>query len=96
VGQDSLLFFLRSTKILVLSLRKHYNSQKRSGMNLPNSPIRKISQCPKCGEVSLKFYNPQFNKVFKKEEWENILSDGLQALRKILGPVTEDPKFFTD
>jgi|TARA_R100001463_G_scaffold80374_1_gene134830 hypothetical protein len=65
-------------------------------MNLPNSPIRKISQCPKCGEVSLKFYNPQFNKVFKKEEWENILSDGLQALRKILGPVTEDPKFFTD
>tara|TARA_R110000796_G_scaffold129281_1_gene245031 strand:- start:1229 stop:1432 length:204 start_codon:yes stop_codon:yes gene_type:complete len=65
-------------------------------MNLPNSPIRKISQCSKCGKVSLKFYNPQFNTVFKKEEWESILTEGLQALRKILGPVTEDPKFFTN
>ena len=65
-------------------------------MFLPNSPVRKISQCPKCGEVSLKFYNPQFNKVLKKEEWEQVLSEGLQALRKILGPVQEDPKFFMD
>ena len=65
-------------------------------MLLPNSPVRKISQCPQCGEVSLKFYNPQYDKVLKKEEWEQVLSEGLQALRKILGPVKEDPKFFMD
>ena len=35
-------------------------------------------------------------KVLKKEEWEQVLSDGLQALRKVLGPVKEDPKFFMD
>ena len=65
-------------------------------MLLPNSPVRKISQCPQCGEVSLKLYNPQYDKVLKKEEWEQVLSDGLQALRKVLGPVNEDPKFFMD
>ncbi len=65
-------------------------------MLLPNSPVRKISQCPKCGEVSLKFYDPQHNKVLKKQEWEQVLIEGREALKKILGPVTEDPKFFID
>jgi hypothetical protein len=65
-------------------------------MSLPNSPVKKIYECRSCGHVSIKFWNPHYDRTYTKEEWRNILSDGLQALRKILGPVTEDPKFFID
>ena len=65
-------------------------------MLLPNSPVRKIHECRKCGDVSVHFYDPKHNKVFSKEEWGNVLSEGKEALRKIIKPLTEDPKFFTD
>ena len=65
-------------------------------MLLPNSPIRKIHECPKCGDVSLKFYDPSYDKVISKEEWQNILAEGKEALDKILKPLKEDPKFFID
>ena len=65
-------------------------------MLLPNSPIRKIHECPKCGDVSLKFYDPSHDKVITKEEWQDILAEGKEALEKILKPLKEDPKFFID
>jgi len=65
-------------------------------MLLPNSPIRKIHECPKCGDVSLKFYDPSYDKVISKEEWQNILAEGKEALDKILKPLKENPTFFMD
>ena len=53
-------------------------------MLLPNSPIRKIHECPKCGDVSLKFYDPNHDTVISKEDWQHILVEGKEALDKIL------------
>ena len=39
-------------------------------MLLPNSPIRKIHECPKCGDVSLKFYDPKYSKYFNIEKYK--------------------------
>ena len=63
-------------------------------MLLPNSPVRKIHQCPKCGDVSLKFYNPEHDRTITQEEWQNILADGKEVLEKILKPLKENPTFF--
>jgi len=65
-------------------------------MLLPNSPVRKIHECPKCGDVSLKFYDPQHDRVLTKEEWRDILVEGKEALDKILKPLKENPTFFMD
>jgi|TARA_R110000796_G_scaffold228319_1_gene345398 hypothetical protein len=65
-------------------------------MLLPNSPVRKIYECHKCGDVSVHFYDPKHNKVFSGEEWKSVMVDGKEALRKIIKPLKEDPKFFTD
>ena len=65
-------------------------------MNLPNCHLKKIYECRSCGHVSIKFWNPHYDRTYTKEEWRTILSEGLQALRKILGPVTDDPKFFSN
>ena len=65
-------------------------------MLLPNSPVRKIHQCPRCGDVSLKFYNPQLDIVISKDEWQNILNEGKEALEKILKPLRENPTFFIE
>ena len=65
-------------------------------MILPNSPVRKIHECPKCGDVSLKFYDPQHDRVLTKEEWRDILVEGKEALDKILKPLKENPTFFMD
>tara|TARA_R100001163_G_C5048224_1_gene185267 strand:+ start:375 stop:572 length:198 start_codon:yes stop_codon:yes gene_type:complete len=65
-------------------------------MLLPNSPVRKIHECPKCGDVSLKFYDPKHDKVLTKEEWQDILAEGKEALDKILKPLKENPTFFVD
>ena len=51
-------------------------------MLLPNSPVRKISQCPKCGEVSLKFYDPQHNKVLKKTRMGTGINRGKRSPKK--------------
>ena len=63
-------------------------------MLLPNSPVRKIHQCPKCGDVSLKFYNPEHDRTITQEEWQNILAGGKEVLEKILKPLKENPTFF--
>tara|TARA_R100001163_G_C5051132_1_gene187910 strand:- start:1109 stop:1306 length:198 start_codon:yes stop_codon:yes gene_type:complete len=65
-------------------------------MLLPNSPVRKIHQCPKCGDVSLKFYDPEHDRVLTKEEWQDILAEGKEALDKILKPLKENPTFFIE
>ena len=53
-------------------------------MQLPNSPVRKIHECRKCGDVSLKFWNPSLDQVYTREEWEDIKIEGKEALKKIL------------
>ena len=65
-------------------------------MLLPNSPIRKIHECPKCGDVSLKFYDPNHDTVISKEDWQHILVEGKEALDKILKHLKENPTFFMD
>lgn len=61
---------------------------------LPNSPVRKIFNCPECGNVSLYFYNPAHNRSYTKAEWEIIITEGNDALYKILQNVRENPVFF--
>jgi len=63
-------------------------------INLPNSPVRKISICHKCDEVSVKFYNPIHNRTFNKDEWQMIITEGRAILEKITSMVTQDPKQF--
>ncbi len=65
-------------------------------MLLPNSPVRKIYECPNCGDVSVYFYDPKYNRAYSKNEWGNIVTDGIEALRKLIKPVHENPAFFTD
>ena len=45
-------------------------------MRLPNSPVRKVHECRKCGDVSLKFWNPALDQVYTKEEWETVKMEG--------------------
>ena len=65
-------------------------------IRLPDSPVRKIHECLKCGTVSVKFWKDQYDCTYTKEEWSTILAEGEVILRKILGPVREDPKFFME
>ena len=64
---------------------------------LPNSPVREIYECKSCGQVSVKFYDPNLDRSYTKEEWSKTIAQGLQALKKILAPIHKDePKFFSD
>jgi len=36
-------------------------------MHLPNSPVRKVHECRKCGDVSLKFWNPLLTEFIRKK-----------------------------
>lgn len=65
-----------------------------SQINLPNSPVRKISSCPKCGDVTVKFYNPIYDTRYTKEEWDWVMTEGEEALSKIVRHIVEDPKQF--
>jgi hypothetical protein len=65
-------------------------------MQLPNSPVRKIHECRKCGDVSLKFWNPSLDRVYTKEEWETVKIEGKEALIKILKPLKDTPIFFLE
>jgi|TARA_Y100000361_G_scaffold121916_1_gene113996 hypothetical protein len=65
-------------------------------IRLPNSPVRKIQECLKCGTISVKFWKQQYDRSYTKEEWATILAEGHAVLRKIMKPVQEDPKFFID
>lgn len=63
-------------------------------MLLPNSPVRKIHKCHNCGDISVYFYDPKHNRAFTPEEWETVLIEGIEALRKIIKPLQENPTFF--
>jgi len=65
-------------------------------IRLPSSPVRKIHECLKCGTISVKFWNDKYNCSYTKHEWETILAEGMESLRKIMKPIQEDPKFFLD
>ena len=55
-----------------------------------------IKRCLKCNNLSIEFWNSKYNRSYTVEEWLTICEDGKEALRKILQPVMEDPKFFLD
>ncbi len=61
-------------------------------MKLPDSPIRKVYQCPKCDTVSVKFFDPRHNTSYTYEEWRRIVHEGSKALDRLLKMY--DPKFF--
>ena len=63
-------------------------------ISLPNSPVRKIVDCPKCGEISIKFYDSKHDRTYTKNEWEIIVTEGEEVLYRLLQTVREDPKFF--
>ena len=51
-------------------------------MDLPNSPIKKVTECKNCGSVSVQFWNDAYNKSYTKDEWSFILDSGIEALKK--------------
>ena len=51
-------------------------------MDLPNSPIKKVTECKNCGSVSVQFWNDTYNKSYTKDEWSFILGSGIEALKK--------------
>lgn len=61
---------------------------------LPESPVRKIHKCPKCGKVSVKFFDPVHDRAYSSEEWDTIVIEGQDILKRILKPVAEHPIFF--
>ena len=64
-------------------------------ISLPNSPVRKIFSCTKCGTISIRFYNPNYDRAYTKSEWEIIMIEGRAALDRILQNVRENPLFFS-
>ena len=65
-------------------------------IRLPDSPVRKIYECQKCDTVSVKFWDDKYNCSFSRDEWNTVRAQGIEALRKIMQPIAEDPKFFLD
>ena len=61
---------------------------------LPESPVRKIYKCDKCENYHVKFYDPKLDRTYTPLEWEQIVTDGREALDKALRLIREDPKFF--
>jgi len=45
--------------------------------------------------VTVRFYNSNFDRSYTPDEWEIIMTDGKEALKKALIVVSEDPKFFS-
>jgi|TARA_R110000787_G_scaffold110128_1_gene218770 hypothetical protein len=65
-------------------------------IRLPDSPVRKIHECLKCGTISVKFWEKKHDRSFTQEEWNTVRAQGMEALRKIMLPIAEDPKFFLE
>jgi len=65
-------------------------------ITLPKSPVRKIHRCIKCNNVSIYFWDPKYDQSVTTDEWMTICEQGKDALRKIIQPISEDPKFFLD
>ena len=64
-------------------------------ITLPKSPVRKIYKCGKCENYHFKFYDSKQDRTYSPSEWEQIMTDGREALDKALRLVREDPKFFS-
>ena len=62
-------------------------------MKLPDSPIRKVYECPDCKRVSVKFYDSQYNCSYSLEEWKQVVEQGNKVIVKLLE--MHDPKFFS-
>ena len=62
---------------------------------LPSSPIRTVKKCNKCANFHVEFFNPKFNRTYTPIEWEQIVTEGREALDKALRLVRDDPKFFS-
>jgi len=76
-----------------------YTAANKGGimpLRLPDSPVKSISRCFKCNNLSIEFWNPKHNRSYTVEEWLTICEDGKESLRKILRPIVEDPKWFFD
>ena len=43
----------------------------------------------------MEFFNPKFNRSYTPNEWEQIVTEGREALDKALRLVRDDPKFFS-
>tara|TARA_R110000782_G_scaffold9270_1_gene29932 strand:+ start:187 stop:390 length:204 start_codon:yes stop_codon:yes gene_type:complete len=65
-------------------------------IKLPDSPVRKIYECQKCDTISVKFWDDKYNRSFTRDEWNTVRAQGIKALRKIMQPIAEDPKFFLE
>ena len=52
-----------------------------------------MQECLECGTISVKFWNSSYDRLYTRDEWNTVLESGREVLRKILGPVKEDPKF---
>jgi|TARA_R100000306_G_C4340605_1_gene125028 hypothetical protein len=46
--------------------------------------------------ISVKFWNDKHDRSFTREEWNTVRAQGIDVLRKIMQPLTEDPKFFLE
>jgi len=69
-----------------------------SSYSLPNSPIRDIKHCHKCGRVTIHFLNPKNDVIIKEEVWTELVRNGFNAMRRHMYIPNElldqDPKFF--
>ena len=72
-----------------------YKGLNDMSIELPRSPIKKVSKCNKCGDVSVEFFNKIFDRTYTADEWNVIMSEGTKALEKALQLVRNDPKFFS-
>jgi len=65
-------------------------------ITLPDSPVRKIFKCDSdsCENYHIKFFDPKHDRTYTPSEWEQIVTEGKEALYKALRVVREDPKFF--
>ena len=65
---------------------------------LPNSPIKEVKHCHKCGRVTLHFFNPKHDVIMKPDVWDEIVRKGFNAMRRYMYIPKElldlDPKFF--
>ena len=63
--------------------------------HLPRSPIKEVFTCPDCNKVHVTFWN-SVKKIYSQQEWQYIVDQGVQALKKITNvmPISDDPKVF--
>ena len=69
-----------------------------SSYSLPNSPIKDIKHCQKCGRETLHFLNPKHDVIMQPEVWEKVVRKGFNIMRRYMyipkELLDQDPKFF--